>query len=481
MSEMAEAIRELTEEKGISIESIKISLEKTIVAAYKKTFGREANNCIVKFEDDMSDVNVFSRKTVVDGVYDPVTEIELEEALKLTDQCEIGDEIDIRVDPKSFERAAVGAGKSTARQELKESFKNSLYDEYKGRLGTLVTGKFQRMKNDNIYLDIDSGRVEGVLPKKYQNPREDFYGADSLIKGVVVELNRKGPSLQLVLSRTDPNFVRSILENEVPELKDGTVEIYKIVREAGYRTKLAVSSGLSEVDPVGACVGQKGQRIQKVIMELDGEKIDVLKYDADPVVFIRNALSPAEVSKVFILDEDKKQALAIVPDSQLSLAIGKQGQNVRLANRLCDWSIDVKTESQAAELDLSEITSRKAQSLFENGAEEESADTVSSLPGVDEKTAQILKDAGYDDIQTFVDNYDSGALYNVEGLTKEDVDSVYEIISENVEIVEAENNSDSAEDSAEEEYFCPECGAKITLDMKKCPECGVEFEFEEGE
>ena len=291
------------------------------------------------------------------------------------------------------------------------------------------------------------------------------------------------------MSRTDPKFVQSIIELEVPELEDKTIGIYKIVREAGYRTKIAVFSNKEDVDPVGACVGLKGVRIQNVIRELEGEKIDVLRYDQNPVEFIKNALSPAEVEKVLITDEEKKQALAIVNESQFSLAIGKSGMNVRLANRLCDWSIDVKTEEQAAEMDLSQFSTRKAaENLFNNSSEEESAgseenepiSTISELPGVDVDVASKLKAAGFDDIQTFVDSFDSDSI-KVEGVTQEDLEKVNSIVRDVVEFVEDDSEKteeEKPEQEEEEEYFCPECGAKITLDMTKCPKCGVEFEFE---
>ncbi|WP_287049407.1 zinc ribbon domain-containing protein, partial [Treponema sp.] len=231
--------------------------------------------------------------------------------------------------------------------------------------------------------------------------------------------------------------------------------------------------------------------IQNVIQELLGEKIDVLKYDSDPTVFIKNALSPAEVSKVIILDADKKQALAIVPDTQFSLAIGKQGQNVRLANKLCDWTIDVKTEEQAADMDLSEVVSRQAAlNLFKDDEDSDDDNKIVSLPGIDERTAEILKENGIVDIQQFVDAYEEGTLDGIDGLSKNDIEAVNTIISENVEIVEEGEEKSAAEDagadvqnegSDEDEYFCPECGAKITLDMTHCPKCGVEFEFTEDE
>lgn len=486
-SEIGEAIRQLMQEKGISEDSVKITIENMLKAAYKRTYGT-ADNAIVVFEDDLSDVKIYSRKQVVDGVYDPVTEIELEEAVALNPECEVGDEIDIQEDPKTFGRSAVATGKQTAHQGLNESFKDNLYNEYKDKIGEIIIGYYQREKNGNIYVDL--GKVEGVLPAKFQSPREK-YEKNERIKALIVDIKKTSSGIQIVLSRSDPEFVRSIVELEVPEIYDKTVEIYKIVRDAGYRTKIAVYANREDVDPVGACVGLKGNRIQNVIQELLGEKIDVLKYDSDPTVFIKNALSPAEVSKVIILDADKKQALAIVPDTQFSLAIGKQGQNVRLANKLCDWTIDVKTEEQAADMDLSEVVSRQAAlNLFKDDEDSDDDNKIVSLPGIDERTAEILKENGIVDIQQFVDAYEEGTIDGIDGLSKNDIEAVNTIISENVEIVEEGEEKSAAEDagadvqnegSDEDEYFCPECGAKITLDMTHCPKCGVEFEFTEDE
>lgn len=486
-SEIGEAIRQLMQEKGISEDSVKITIENMLKAAYKRTYGT-ADNAIVVFEDDLSDVKIYSRKQVVDGVYDPVTEIELEEAVALNPECEVGDEIDIQEDPKTFGRSAVATGKQTAHQGLNESFKDNLYNEYKDKIGEIIIGYYQREKNGNIYVDL--GKVEGVLPAKFQSPREK-YEKNERIKALIVDIKKTSSGIQIVLSRSDPEFVRSIVELEVPEIYDKTVEIYKIVRDAGYRTKIAVYANREDVDPVGACVGLKGNRIQNVIQELLGEKIDVLKYDSDPTVFIKNALSPAEVSKVIILDADKKQALAIVPDTQFSLAIGKQGQNVRLANKLCDWTIDVKTEEQAADMDLSEVVSRQAAlNLFKDDEDSDDDNKIVSLPGIDERTAEILKENGIVDIQQFVDAYEEGTLDGIDGLSKNDIEAVNTIISENVEIVEEGEEKSAAEDASadvqnegsdEDEYFCPECGAKITLDMTHCPKCGVEFEFTEDE
>lgn len=488
MSEMAEAIRALIAEKGYTEESVKQTIENALKSAYKRTYGT-SDNAIVKFAEDMSDVAIYSRKTVVDGVYDPVTEIELEEAQKLSDDVELGDEIDILEDPKSFDRSAVSTGKQTAHQGLNETIKDSLYNQYKDKVGEMINGYFQRERNGNIFVDLgNAGKLEGYLPVKFQSPRETYEQGDR-IKAIIVDLKKTTSGLQIVLSRSDPRLVQIVMELEIPEIADGTVKIEKCVREAGYRTKMAVSTVREEIDPVGACVGTKGVRIQNVIRELLGEKIDVLRYDADPAVFIQNALSPAQVNRVVILDAEKKQALAIVDDSQFSLAIGKQGQNVRLANRLCDWNIDVKTEEQCAGMDFSDkATTLAARNLFKDEPAEadEEITTVAELPGVSEASAEILKANGIEDIVKFIEAYDNKSVEQIEGLSKEEIESIYALIKENVEFVEEQEDAAGSEEhneepQEEEKYYCPECGAEITLDMTLCPKCGVEFEFTEDE
>ncbi|MBQ1175493.1 MAG: transcription termination factor NusA [Spirochaetia bacterium] len=483
MSEMAEAIRALVDEKGYSEEAVKQTIENALKAAYKRTYGN-SDNAIVKFAEDLSDVSIYSRKTVVDGVYDPVTEIELEDAKKLSDDVELGDEIDILEDPKSFDRSAVSTGKQTAHQGLNDTIKNTLYNQYKDKVGEMIKGYYQRERNGNIYVDLgNAGRIEGVLPVKYQSPRETYEQGD-VIKAIIADLKTTSNGLQIFLSRADPRIVEITMEMEVPEIADGTVKIEKCVRDAGYRTKMAVSAAREEIDPVGACVGAKGVRIQNVIREILGEKIDVLRYDPNPAEFIKNALSPAQVSRVVILDEEKRQALAIVEDSQFSLAIGKQGQNVRLANRLCDWSIDVKTEEQCEGMDFSEkATTKAALDLFNDAAETESEEvsTVAELDGVTERVAEILKANGIEDIVQFIEAYNNESVQKIDSLTKEEVEAVYNIIKETVDIVEEESGESAEEPVEEEKYYCPECGAEITLDMVRCPKCGVEFEFTEDE
>ncbi|MDR2541930.1 MAG: transcription termination factor NusA [Treponema sp.] len=484
-TDMSQAIRQINQERGISMDLIMKTIEDTLMAAYKHRFGH-AENAIVQFDEDNLEVSIYARKKVVeqDGVYDPVTEIDLDEAKELNQDAEVGDELLVEINPKEFDRIAVQSAKQKAHQTIRDIQKDSLYSEYKDKEGEIIIGYYQRERNGTIYVDL--GKNEGVLPKKYQSPRE-IYHTNDRIKALIAEVKKESTGLQIVLSRTHTEFVRAIFELEVPEIYDKTVEIHKIVREPGFRTKLAVYSNREDVDPVGACVGLKGTRIQAVIKELEGEKIDILKYDPDPRKFIKNALSPAEVRDVIIMDEGKHQALAIVNDSMLSLAIGKQGLNVRLANRLVDWNIDVKTESQFAEMDIAAESRRAVSELFgETESYDEEFSRISELPGVDNRIAQILLDNGIDFIEDFL-GLSQEELEN-KGLSTDELESLRKLIEEWVEIVEDDSYEDeqtekvSTEEEEEvEEYECPECGAKITVDMTTCPSCGIglSFEYEE--
>ncbi len=485
-AEMAEAIRQLVQEKGIDEDLVFRMIEDTLKAAYKRKYGTN-DNAVVSFNEDHTDVSIYSRKTIVDGVYNPVIEIELEEAVELDPECEIGDELLIEVDPREFDRISVQSAKQTAHQSIRDIQKDSLYSEYKDKVGEIIIGYYQRERNGNIYVDL--GKVEGIFPKKFQSPRETYRQNDR-IKALISEVRKTQTGLQIVLSRTDPDFVRRILELEVPEIYDRTVEVHKIVREPGYRTKVAVSSNREDVDPVGACVGLKGVRIQSVIRELEGEKIDILKFDPDPRVFIRNALSPAEVNDVVILDEVKRTALAVVSDQQFSLAIGKQGLNVRLANRLADWSIDVKTEEQFEEMDLTAESRRAVESLFSDEQPVEEISDVAELPGVSEELVSVLRNNGIDKIESLL-AMDDTAIESLDGMTDELSTALEGIMKENLEVVEDAPDTDAvlaaeqavAEESEAEEYECPECGASITIDMTTCPNCGIglSFEYEDEE
>jgi N utilization substance protein A len=472
-SEMAEAIRQLINEKGISEELIVKTLEDALLAAYKKKYGTN-ENAIVRFKDDYEGVDVYAKKTIVDEVDDPVLEISLEEAQEMADGAEVGDILELPVDPHEFDLQSVMLAKQTTRQSLREISRDTQYAEYKSKVGEIIIGYYQREKNGNIFVDL--GKIEGIFPKKYQSPRETYHPNDR-IKAMIVEVEKGRMGPLIVLSRTHAEFVRKILELEVPEIYDKAVDVFKIVREPGYRTKIAVYSNREDIDPVGACVGLKGIRIQAIIRELEGEKVDILKYEVDPKRFIRNALSPAEVKDVYILDEPKHLALAVVADSQLSVAIGKQGLNVRLANRLCDWSIDVKTEEQFLQMDHGADLKRAVNELF-GESESETPARLADLPGIEVEWAAALEAAGVASVEDFL-GLSKETLAGIEGLSPEAAEKIQAIVDENVEVVEDEREEpEEAAPESSDVYECPDCGSRVTPEMTRCPNCGVELSFE---
>ncbi|MCK5153111.1 MAG: transcription termination/antitermination protein NusA [Spirochaetales bacterium] len=486
-SGLADAIKALVQDRGISEELVKQTIEDFLFAAYKRKFGT-TENAVVKFNDDDTEVSIYARKNIVAEVEDSVFEIPLKEALLENEESEIGDELLIYIDPSGFDRGAVQSAKQNAKQTLREINKDTLYSEYKGKEGEMIIGYHQRERNGNIFVDL--GKVEGILPKRFQSPRETYRPNDR-IKALIYEVNKTPTGLQVILSRTHTDFVRRIFELEVPEIYDNTVEIFKIVREPGYRTKISVYSNREDVDPVGACVGIKGVRIQSVVREMEGEKIDILKYVTDPKEFIKNALSPAEVENVIILNESKRQALAIVNDSQLSLAIGKRGLNVRLANRLVDWNIDVKNHEQFEEMDITLESKKELDALFNDTHEDmDEITSISELPGMPERLAELLAENGINLIESLV-SLEKEDLSKLEGITAGNIETIRKIIAESIDIVEeADNvtfeddqiNEDYSEDAEEEEvveeYECPECSNPVTADMEVCPECGVGLSFE---
>ena len=416
-SDLSQAIKQLVQERGIPEDLVMSTIENFLLAAYKKRYG-VVDNAVVRFSDDGTEVTLFAKKKIVldDDLDDPVYEMPLSEALELNEECEVGDELLIEINPKEFDRVSVQSAKQKARQSLREIQKDTLYSEFKDKVGEMIIGYYQRERNGNIYVDL--GKTEGILPKKYQSPREIYHPNDR-IKALIYEVVKTPTGLQIVLSRNHAEFVKKIFELEVPEIYDKTIEILKIVREPGYRTKIAVRSTREDVDPVGACVGLKGVRIQAVVRELEGEKIDILRYSLDSRSFIKNALSPAEVNQVVILDEAKKLALAIVPDAQFSLAIGKQGLNVRLANRLTDWNIDVKTETQFSEMDISAEAKRAVSALFGETGGGDPEDLRASR-AFRQRLVEILEKDKITDIESLV-ALTPEQLAALEGITAEDI------------------------------------------------------------
>ncbi|WIF94679.1 transcription termination factor NusA [Caminicella sporogenes] len=343
-NELLEALEQLEKEKGISKETLLEAIEAALITAYKKNFG-SAQNVKITIDRENGDVHVYSRKQVVENVENELFEISLEDAKKIDPNYEINDIIEKEVTPKNFGRIAAQTAKQVVVQRIREAERAVIYEEFVNRESEIVTGTIQRISKGIVYINL--GKTEAILLPNEQIQNE-VYTQGSRIKTYIVEVKKTTKGPQILVSRTHPGLVKRLFELEVPEIHDGIVEIKSISREAGSRTKIAVYSSDLDVDPVGACVGQKGARVQNIVDELRGEKIDIIKWSEDPSEFISNSLSPSKVEKV-IINEEEKSALVIVPDYQLSLAIGKEGQNARLAAKLTGWKIDIKSSSQFEE------------------------------------------------------------------------------------------------------------------------------------
>ena len=339
-----DALTELEREKNISKEDIITAIEDAVELAYKKNYGNYPNVRVLVDRED-GEVLVLMSKEVVSEVEDDMMEVSLEEARSYDERYEVGNVIEYQVDPKDFGRIAAQTAKQVVVQRIREAERRNSYDEFVNKQGEIVTAKIERINNGTMFLSV--GNSEGILPLSEQVKTESFNVGDR-IKVYVIDVKKATKGPQIFLSRSHPGLVRRLFELEVPEISDGTVEIKGIAREAGSRTKIAVYSHDENVDPVGACVGNRGTRVQSIVDELFGEKIDIIVWDEDPAVLISNVLKPAEVEGVYInyVSEKEKMATAVVPEQQLSLAIGREGQNVRLAARVSGWKIDIKSKSQ---------------------------------------------------------------------------------------------------------------------------------------
>ncbi len=340
--ELILSLEELEKEKGIKKEYVIEAIETALITAYKRNFD-SLENVKVDIDKKTGATHIYAIKDVVKKAKDDATEISLEDAQKINKQLKLEDQVEIEIVPKDFGRIAAQTAKQVIIQKLREVERDLIFNEFNDRKGEIVSGIIQKADKNIVVMDL--GRLEGVMPGKEQIPTEKYHVNDK-IKGYVLDVERgqKGAP-QVIVSRSNPNFVRKLLEFEIPEIYEGVIEIKSISRDAGSRSKVAVYSPDPNIDPVGSCVGQKGVRIQNVINELNGEKIDVIEWDEDPSIFIASALLPAQIMAVDIKEEEKF-AQVIVPDNQLSLAIGKSGQNARLAAKLTNWKIDIKSESQ---------------------------------------------------------------------------------------------------------------------------------------
>ncbi len=398
--ELKRVLDQVAREKGVEQRILIKTVEEAVKVAAKKTFGPNFE-MEVRYNEETGEVEVYEFKEVVERVSDPNFQISLEEAKKMDPECEVGDSLGIKMDMDKLGRIAAQSAKQVIMQRLREAERNTIYADYKDRRGEIVNGIVQRIDRGAIIVNL--GRTEAELPVSEQIPGESYKQGDR-IRGYIIDVKQFSKGPQIVLSRTHPNFLAALFEAEVPEIAEGIVRIVHVVREPGSRAKIAVASKDPDVDPVGACVGLRGTRVQAVVQELRGEKIDIVVWDKDPAKFVVNALAPADIVRV-VVDETNRSMEVVVPDDQLSLAIGKKGQNVRLAARLTGWNLDVIDESTYSKrvregymslLELEGVNDELAAELTQQGyrsardISKADPSDLASIPGLDEKKAEDL-------------------------------------------------------------------------------------------
>jgi N utilization substance protein A len=413
VSELKRVIEQVGREKGLDREVLVKTLEEAVKAAARKKLG--ANYDLeVTFNDEIGEIEVFEFKEVVERVNNEHLQIALEEAHKIDPESEVGDSLGVKMDTDEFGRIAAQSAKQVIMQRLREAERNIVFGDYKDRRGEIVHGIVQRFDKGSIVVNL--GRTEAELPAREQIPKETYKQGDR-VRAYILDVKQFSRGPQILLSRTHPNFLSALFENEVPEIAEGIVSVVQVAREPGGRSKIAVVSKDSDVDPVGACVGMKGSRVQAVVQELRGEKIDIVTWDPDPAKFICNALAPAEIVRV-IVDEDGRSMEVVVPDDQLSLAIGKKGQNVRLASKLSGWHLDVVSESNY------------------NRSLKEVYDMLLNLEGVGEKIALELYQAGFRSAEDLASSQVE-ELMELNDMTEEKANRIIESAAEYVKIKQA--------------------------------------------
>ncbi|MBO5447015.1 transcription termination/antitermination protein NusA [bacterium] len=388
-----EVFEELEREKGISKEVVISSLCDAMVAAYKKHLRiKEIENVEAFLDEQSGEIGIFKGKVVVESVEDPDNEISLAEAKEIDESVELGDEVKLEVTPEQFGRIAAQAANQVLTQRIREAERNLVLNEFLDKKGTLITGIIQKL-DDRRNVIVNIGKTDAIMPRKEQIPGE-YYKPGNRIRVFVLNVKETTRLPQVIVSHGHAEIVRELFELEVPEIEDGIVEIKSISREAGYRTKIAVWSNDPEVDSVGACIGPRGSRIQTIVSELKNEKIDIVRYSEDPVEYIVNALSPARVVSVDIMadDEYNHEALVVVPDDQLSLAIGREGQNVRLAHKLTNWKIDIKSVSQ-----MEQAEDQRVSNYEYDEVEEVAVEDVVDSEELQEEIAEEMNQQAYDE------------------------------------------------------------------------------------
>ena len=506
MLDLTEAINSIISVNHMEEDVVLNLVKDMLTSAYKRKFGTDENVSIKFFPDEtgkMRKVEVYSVKEVVEeeNWYDAVKQIPLDDARELAEDVDVGDYLEIPIDPSTFEYSAVQSAKQRSQQVVKEYNTDRIYMEAKAMEGKLVYGVIKRNQKHNAsdYLvdlnlkEKDGGMEQDALfPLRGQSPRETYTegtrykffvekvdkGEDTQRRGRDGRMQTRKGGVRIILTRASKEFVKALIENEVPEISSGDVEIVSIARQAGIRTKIAVDTKKADLDPVGATVGKSGSRIQTVMAECEGEKIDIIRYSSDPLAFIANSLIPAQVRRVVTIDPHTKHVVAIVDDSQLGIAIGQGGVNVKLAKALTDWNIEVKTQAQFNEMEETLEIYRNVDDLFkpeaEEAAPEEHAltnedigidpdDTPLTDIGLPEKLVRKLHDVDIWSIQEFFEYPDQELLEM--GITQEEIDQVKDSVV-------------ITEEGDEEEFECPVCHQMLAAGTTVCPNCGAEFEFE---
>ncbi|MFH0975334.1 MAG: transcription termination factor NusA [Spirochaetota bacterium] len=440
-----EALHQIASDKGINREAIEEIVESAMLSAYKKQYGT-IENVRVTFNRDTNKVSVVSRRMVVNKPRDRAEEIGYEAAKKIKPDVQLGDEIDVEENPfESFGRIAAQTAKQVIVQKIKEEEKGIVFGEYKDKEGQLINGYVQRKVKDALFIDL--GKTEGVLPAREQSPLEHFKTGER-IKAVLLSVSRNSKGPAIILSRAHPKFVEKLFEMEIPEIYDGIVKIVSIVREAGFRTKVAVTSERDDIDAVGACVGMKGVRIQSIVRELEGEKIDIIDYSTDKQTMAANSLTPAKPKEIIRTKDNG--VIAIVEDDQLKLAIGRGGHNARLASKLCGFDIDIKTETQYHELLSSGESRALVDQLFSETPTNETS--LEELPGLEPRIIKLLEAGGVFSIEDLVE-ISSEDLLKIDGIGKVTAQKILDILRESIDFDEDEandNENDEGEESDEE-------------------------------
>lgn len=407
-----------------------ITLEEAIKSAAKRKYGL-SDNFEVTFNEETGEIDVFHFKEVVEAVTNPGTQISLEEAKKLDSDSALGEELGVKLDASNFGRIAAQSAKQVIIQRMKDAERDIIFDEYKDRVGEIVNGTIQRVDKGNIILSL--GRSEAFLPATEQIPRESYHHRGDRLRALIIDAKLVSRGPQIILSRTHPDFLAALFEAEVPEISEGIVKIIAVAREPGSRAKIAVTTSDNEIDPVGACVGLKGSRVQSVVQELKGEKIDIIPYSDDIAHYVASALAPAAVLRV-VVDEDNRSLEVIVPDDQLSLAIGRKGQNVRLASRLVGWRIDVKNES-------------KYQRALKDGYQ-----SLLRLPGVSEATADLLFESGYGSARDIID-VEPEQLSMIQGMGMAKAQQIWDGAKEYVDNLAREDAEEAVREAMAKDFF----------------------------